>query len=253
MQETGIWSLGGEDPLEEEMAASSSILACKFPWTEEPDGLQSMGSQRVEHDWACRESSNRRLVSRPPMGSISVVQLLRHDCLPCNPMDYSPPGSPVHGIIQAWILEWVAISFSISQTSHGFYLWDTYKPSGSGAGKISTSPPETWDSHWSQSYKQIFEVGNRISFDAYLLTLGKSWSLSFSLSLFSLPPTPTPTSVLLTVCVWHWTCSLPNILAFIFGTDQGTKETNRKGCDLKNVLCLPCSWEYLCHWSFQEK
>ena len=185
MQETRIWSLGGEDPLEEEMAACSSILACKFPWTEEPDGLQSMGSPRVEHDWACRESSNRRLFSRPPMGSISVVQLLRHDCLPCNPMDYSPPGSPIHGIIQAWILEWVAISFSISQTSHGFYLWDTYKPSGSRAGKISTSPPETWDSHWSQSYKQIFEVGNLISFDPDLLTLGKSWSLFLSSSLFS--------------------------------------------------------------------
>ena len=41
--------LGGEDPLEEEMAAYSSILAWEIPWTEEPDGLQSMGSQRVRH------------------------------------------------------------------------------------------------------------------------------------------------------------------------------------------------------------
>ena len=42
--------MGGEDPLEEEMTTHSSILAWKTPWTEEPGGLQSMGSQRIEHD-----------------------------------------------------------------------------------------------------------------------------------------------------------------------------------------------------------
>ena len=42
--------LGGEDPLEEGMAAHSSILAWRIPWTEEPGRLQSMGSQRVGHD-----------------------------------------------------------------------------------------------------------------------------------------------------------------------------------------------------------
>ena len=50
MKETWVRSLGGEDPLEEEMTISSSILACKMPWTEESGGLQSMGSQRVGHD-----------------------------------------------------------------------------------------------------------------------------------------------------------------------------------------------------------
>ena len=43
-------SLGREDPLEEGMAIYSSILAWRIPWTEEPGGLQSMGSQRVGHD-----------------------------------------------------------------------------------------------------------------------------------------------------------------------------------------------------------
>ena len=43
-------SLGQEEPLEREMAARSSILAWKIPWTEEPGRLQSMGSQRVAHD-----------------------------------------------------------------------------------------------------------------------------------------------------------------------------------------------------------
>ena len=45
-QETGVWSLGLEDPLEEGMATHSSILAWRIPWTEEPGGLQSMGSQK---------------------------------------------------------------------------------------------------------------------------------------------------------------------------------------------------------------
>ena len=50
MQETQVRFLGWEDPLEKEMAIYSSTLAWKIPWTEEPDRLQSMGSQRVGHD-----------------------------------------------------------------------------------------------------------------------------------------------------------------------------------------------------------
>ena len=49
-QETQVQSLGREDPLEKEMAIHSSILAWEIPWTEEPGGLQSMGSQRIGHD-----------------------------------------------------------------------------------------------------------------------------------------------------------------------------------------------------------
>ena len=45
-----VQSLGGEDPLEEDMATHFSVIAWRIPWTEEPDGLQSMGSQRVGHD-----------------------------------------------------------------------------------------------------------------------------------------------------------------------------------------------------------
>ena len=52
MQEMLVGSLGWEDTLEEEMATHSSILAWKIPWTEEPGGLQSMGSQRAGHNWA---------------------------------------------------------------------------------------------------------------------------------------------------------------------------------------------------------
>ena len=50
MQETRVRSLGWVDPLEKEMAIHSSILAWRIPWTEEPGGLQSTGSQRVRHN-----------------------------------------------------------------------------------------------------------------------------------------------------------------------------------------------------------
>ena len=52
VQEMWVQSLGWEDPLEKEMATHSCILAWETLWTEEPDGLQSMGSQRVRHDLA---------------------------------------------------------------------------------------------------------------------------------------------------------------------------------------------------------
>ena len=50
MRETWVQSMSWEDPLEEEMATHSILLAWKISWTEEPGGLQSMGSQRVVHD-----------------------------------------------------------------------------------------------------------------------------------------------------------------------------------------------------------
>ena len=52
MRETWVWSLGQEDPLEKEMAMHSSTLAWKIPWTQKPGGPQSMGSQRIRHNWA---------------------------------------------------------------------------------------------------------------------------------------------------------------------------------------------------------
>ena len=50
MQETRVPLLGQEDPMQKEIATHSSILAWKIPWTEEPGGLQSMGSERVGYD-----------------------------------------------------------------------------------------------------------------------------------------------------------------------------------------------------------
>ena len=60
VQETRVRSLGWEDPLEKKMATHSSILVWKISFTEEPGGLQSMGSQRVGHDWATNTNTNSR-------------------------------------------------------------------------------------------------------------------------------------------------------------------------------------------------
>ena len=52
MSETQVWSLGQEDPLEEGVVTHSRILAWRISWTEEPSGPQSIGLQRVGHDWS---------------------------------------------------------------------------------------------------------------------------------------------------------------------------------------------------------
>ena len=123
MRETWVPSLGWEDPLEKEMATHSSTLAWKIPW-EEPGKLQSMGSQKSQTRpsdftftfllWCGRvgrvsialEAENARYLAW------LCAQLLSHVRHFCDPMDCSLPGSSVHGILQAKILEWVAISFS---------------------------------------------------------------------------------------------------------------------------------------------
>ena len=68
-QKMRVQSLGWEDALEEEMVTHSSILAWKIPWTEEPDGLQSMGLQRVRHD---------SLANSFTMNEMQVLELKRH-------------------------------------------------------------------------------------------------------------------------------------------------------------------------------
>ena len=77
MQETQVQSLGWKDPLDEGRATYSSILSWRIPWTEEPGGLQSMGSQRVGCDWA----TNTYL----PSGMWGLSSLTRdRTCVPCT-------------------------------------------------------------------------------------------------------------------------------------------------------------------------
>ena len=81
MQETWVWSLGWEDPLEKGMATHSSILAWRIPWAEEPGGLQCMESQRVGHDWATNTHTPTHTCPLPLWGS----RTRRLHCLCCVP------------------------------------------------------------------------------------------------------------------------------------------------------------------------
>ena len=58
IQESQVWSLGQEDPLEKGMVTHSSILAWRIPWMEDPGRLQSVGLQRVRLDWATNTTSS---------------------------------------------------------------------------------------------------------------------------------------------------------------------------------------------------
>ena len=115
MQETQVWSLGREDPLEKEIVTHSSILAWRIPWMEKPGRLQSTGSQRVRHDWAISVTQGKRnkWVSEAAQSCPTL----------CDPMYCSLPGFSIHGILQARILEWVTISFSRASSRPRDQTW----------------------------------------------------------------------------------------------------------------------------------
>ena len=84
MQETWVRSLGWKDTLEKEMAIHCNILAWRIPWTEELGRLQSMGSQRVRHDWNVNtftfiQTGNSRL-TRTPFGYKAPKKIIIHGC-----------------------------------------------------------------------------------------------------------------------------------------------------------------------------
>ena len=69
MQETWVWSLSQEDPLEKGMVTHSSILTWRIPWTEEPGKLQSIGSQRVGYNWA----TNTHTLTEASVGLLTAL------------------------------------------------------------------------------------------------------------------------------------------------------------------------------------
>ena len=93
------------------MVTHSSILAWRIPWTEEPGRLQSMGLKSQTQ--LQRLTTIISHVCLPPQGATTTTTKSLQSCPTlCDPMDCSPPGSPLPGILQARTLEWVAISFS---------------------------------------------------------------------------------------------------------------------------------------------
>ena len=144
IRDMGYTPGSGEDPLEEGMATHSSILAWEILWREDPGGLQSMGSQRVSHDWSDLAHTHTILnrsgwkflfslfqkentasqdssvfwdfpekAKNPTRAWFACVFSVTksHPAL-CDPMDCSPPGSSLCGTSQTRILEQVAISSS---------------------------------------------------------------------------------------------------------------------------------------------
>ena len=116
MQETWLWSLGQEDPLEEN-STHTSILAWRIPWEEEPSGLQSMGSQRVGHNWL---TLTHHYLPTPPLHpggchlreSLSLssgsLMLGKASC------ERALEGGPCE-----WIWDWIFSGFHMRKRKHG--------------------------------------------------------------------------------------------------------------------------------------
>ena len=94
-----VQSLSQEDPLEEGTATHSRILARETPWTEEPGGLQSMGSQRVGHDRATKHTALLEITRLPTMRETRVQPLGWEDLLEKE--------MATHSSILAWKIPWV--------------------------------------------------------------------------------------------------------------------------------------------------
>ena len=128
MQETQVRSLGQKDPLEKGMATNSSIFAWRIPWTEEPGGLQSMGSQRVGHDWvtnaftlgfpggkesSCQSGKHTRCRFDRWVGKIPEElngYLLQYSCLENTRVGVAW-WATVHGVAKSWTwLTWLSTS-----------------------------------------------------------------------------------------------------------------------------------------------
>ena len=111
-QEVWIQTLGG-DPLEKEMAPHSSVLAWRIPWTEEPGGLQSMGSHRVGHDWA-GSTGHRAAVLAAALFTSSQKQLSVHQqmsgwrCGTYTPRNTAQENTMApHSSTLAWKIPWM--------------------------------------------------------------------------------------------------------------------------------------------------
>ena len=113
MWETWVRSLGREDPLEKEMATHSSTLAWRIPWTEEPGGLQSTGSQRVRHIWATSISLSF---------SLGVQTII---CLQCRRPEFNPWAQKI-----PWRREWQPTPVFLLGEFHGQRILAGFSPWG---------------------------------------------------------------------------------------------------------------------------
>ena len=179
MQETWVWSLGQEDPLEKELATHSSMLAWEIPWTEEPGGLQSVGSQRVRNDLATKlqQSANEiyslniwgfadgRLqlgLMQTVWGNLDTLYVYLHPYSPYSPL-FPNVLQPVNTPITVWwrkelggtnVTHHIHPHFHpihdncVHRTMHRFP--ETHKQVRAASCPLVTSPSsgETWSRTW---------------------------------------------------------------------------------------------------------
>ena len=151
------------------MATHSSILAWKIPWTEEPGGVQSMGSQRVRHNWAQHTHKGGHAL---PWLFSSVTQ----SCLTlCNPMDCSMPGSPVHHQLLELTQTHVHLAGDAIQPSHSLSCL-LFLPSIFPSNRVFSNESVLcirWPKYWSFSFSisPSNEYSGLISFRIDLLDL----------------------------------------------------------------------------------
>ena len=130
MQETRVSSLGQEDPLEKGMATHSSVLAWRTPQTEEPGGLQSMGSQRIRHDWATNTFTffhgNSILVFWGTSILSSIVAAPIY--IPTNSVGRFPTLLTLSSIYYLWTIWWQ--SFWLVWDGKSLQLWFDFPSSG---------------------------------------------------------------------------------------------------------------------------
>ena len=142
MQETWVWFVGQEDPLEGEMATHSRILPGRIRGTEEPGIQQSMGSQRIRHDLAIQS-----------VPSLSHVQL-------CDPMDCSMPGFPFHHQLLElaqthvyWVGDAIHLSHALSSPSPPAFNLSPLPPPQPIRIFHESVLPIRWSKYWSFSLR----------------------------------------------------------------------------------------------------
>ena len=185
MWESWVQSLAWEDPLEEGVTTHSSILAWRIAWTEEPGGVQSMGSPRVRHDWVTKHASPRKLSCNPYRGLWSF---------------------PLVFGTQTFSVESVLAIVPIMPPSPRFAPWCCHRrfarlpaPWGGEGGRGVLSSPGSGLSHlmpgglWQDCW--VFQVHS-------LFSLATPSYLSLSLSTM-LPPPPTNCPKPLWLKSWH--------------------------------------------------
>ena len=129
MQE--IWFLDQEDSLEKKVAIHSSALVWEIPWTEDPGGLQSVGSQRVGHDWTTTYNCNKKLNKKEHDFMIYIkdewMLMLNSDSPTCLPLSCSHPrltptsGTLFHSAFYFIIFLMEVSSFGGTSQLHGCY------------------------------------------------------------------------------------------------------------------------------------